>query len=515
MKARPEQGAARAQQPGGSLLTSPLRLNLGLRTKFFLYSNTLIVATMVLVTVLSVVHERAARTEAIERRGRSIVEALAISIAGALPMSAARNGQENGLILETMAQVVAHNRDFMRYVVVTDAEGTVTHATDGALVHGPFPRALHPPLLGDPTSATVLGSDDLGPILEVRTALTAGHHLLGTLAVGFSLEPVRLQVAMVTRRAILVALVLLVFNSLLTAVYVETLIRPILHLNQTMKWAGRGDLTVRASAPGSDEVGELAAAFNRMMAELEEARTREKLQRAQLAHTEKMVAVGTLAAGVAHEVNNPLAGVLACVENIQADPADTEMRLRYLELIRDGLKRIERTVANLLNFSRQRGITPEPTSINHNLRHVAELVAYQARKSGVEVRFDLDPAEPQVLADHNQMEQVFLNLMLNAIQAMPEGGMLTLRSRERDGKVVAEVSDTGRGIPAEVRDRIFDPFFTTREVGEGTGLGLAVSDSIVAAHGGTIVVDSVVGRGSSFRVTLDSVVPARGKGEQR
>ena len=117
-----------------------------------------------------------------------------------------------------------------------------------------------------------------------------------------------------------------------------------------------------------------------------------------------------------------------------------------------------------------------------------------------------------MLADHNQMEQVFLNLMLNAIQAMPEGGVLTLRSRERDGRVVAEVVDTGRGIPADVRERIFDPFFTTREVGEGTGLGLAVSDSIVAAHGGTIVVESVVGRGSSFRVTLDAVVPARSKG---
>ncbi len=512
--------AGRAADPdnertGRSLLTSPLRFNLGLRTKFFLYSNTLIVATMSLVTVLSVVHERAARTEAIERRGRSIVEALAIPIAGALTDATIGTAVGNGPISEAMAQVVARNRDFMRYVVVTDAEGVVTHASDGDLVDSRFPRALVAPLHDHGTSTTILGTGEPEQVLEVRTPLTTGGHLLGSLAVGFSLEPVRLQVAVVTRRAILIALVLLVFNSVLTAVYVETLIRPILHLNETMKWAGRGDLTVRASARGSDEVGELAAAFNRMMAELEEARTREKLQRAKLAHTEKMVAVGTLAAGVAHEVNNPLAGVLACLENIQADPADTEMRLRYLELIRDGLKRIERTVANLLNFSRQRGISTEPTSVNHNLRHVAELVAYQARKSGVEVRFDLDPAEPQVLADHNQMEQVFLNLMLNAIQAMPDGGVLTLRSRERDGKVIAEVTDTGRGIPTEVRERIFDPFFTTREVGEGTGLGLAVSDSIVAAHGGTIVVESVVGRGSSFRITLDAIVPARSKGEQR
>jgi len=281
-----------------------------------------------------------------------------------------------------------------------------------------------------------------------------------------------------------------------------------------MRWAGEGDLTVRASALGSDEVGELAAAFNRMMAELEQARNREKLQRAKLAHTEKMVAVGTLAAGVAHEVNNPLAGVLACIDNLQANPDDSDMRGRYLDLIRDGLNRIERTVANLLNFSRRRGLTPEPTSLNHNLRHVAELAAYQARQAGVELRYDLEPGEPQVLADHNQMEQVFLNLMLNAIQAMPEGGTLTLRSRCDGGQVVAEVADTGQGIPAEIRERIFDPFFTTREVGEGTGLGLSVSDSIVAAHGGRITVESVMGRGSTFRVILDTIPARAGGGEQ-
>jgi len=121
------------------------------------------------------------------------------------------------------------------------------------------------------------------------------------------------------------------------------------------------------------------------------------------------------------------------------------------------------------------------------------------------VSFELDPEEPIVLADHFQMEQLFLNLVLNAIQAMPSGGTLTLRTRTHSSRVVAEVADTGNGIPEALRERIFDPFFTTREVGQGTGLGLSVSYSIVKAHGGGIEVDSAPGKGSRFRVWL----PAR------
>ncbi len=229
------------------------------------------------------------------------------------------------------------------------------------------------------------------------------------------------------------------------------------------------------------------------------------MRQAQLAHTEKMAAVGTLAAGVAHEVNNPLAGMLTCIETMEANPDDSELRERYLELIRDGIKRIEHTVLNLLDFSRPREIQPEVTSFNHNLRHVVELVEYQLRKNRVEVSFELDPEEPIVLADHFQMEQLFLNLVLNAIQAMPSGGTLTLRTRTLSSRVFAEVADTGSGIPEAVRERIFDPFFTTREVGQGTGLGLSVSYSIVQAHGGGIEVDSAPGKGSRFRVWL----PAR------
>ena len=488
-------------------------IKLGLRIRFFLYSNTVIAVTMILVTVFGMMYLRRIRYETIVGHGRSIVEAMAIPIRDAARPDADDQNAESEVISLYISEIMDRNLDFMRYVVVTDAEGFVTNSSREELVGRHFERALQRGKDVDEPLAAENLNENGEDLLEVRTSLSDAGEFFGTLAVGYSLEPVEQQVREIASRAALVALVLMLGNSIMTALYVETLIRPILNLNETMKKAGEGNLTVRAPTRRGDEVAELADVFNRMMDELVASREREELQRAQLAHTEKMAAVGTLAAGVAHEVNNPLAGVLASIENLRDNPDDDEMRDRYLQLIADGLQRIERTVANLLNFARTREIKLEPTSINHNLKHVVELVAYQLRAGSVEIKWDLDSNPAVVEADHFQMEQLFLNLVLNALDAMREGGVLYLRTRVRGGKVIAEVRDTGHGIPAEIRDRIFDPFFTTREVGEGTGLGLAVSGSIVAAHGGTVELETSVGRGTTFRIIMAAMPGEWDKGE--
>lgn len=488
-------------------------IRLGLRARFFLYSNTLIAGTMTIVTLFAMVHERNSQHEAINQRGRSIADAMGILITNALIQEESGSVDKPDNIVDSISQILNRNQDLMRYVVVCDPVGRVIHATDRPLIGGFFPRALEPQAVAEaPVTGFRKGAGG-DRLLEVRTTLGTPTDFRGSLAIGFSLEPVERRVADLAKRAIFAAIALMLVNSVLTAVYVETLIRPLLSLNRTMKRAGLENLGVRASARTGDEVGELADAFNRMMDELEAARDREKVQRAQLAHTEKMAAVGTLAAGVAHEVNNPLAGVLACIENMKADPDDEEARNKYLDLIVDGLNRIERTTNTLLNFSRQREMSLEETSLNHNLKHVVELVGYQLRRAGIEVRFNLDDSGAVVLGDHFQMEQLFLNLVLNAVQAMPRGGEMVLRTRVGEDTVIAEVSDTGTGIAKEILDRVFDPFFTTREVGEGTGLGLSVSDSIAAAHGGTITVESTAGVGTVFRVELPAPPDESARGE--
>lgn len=487
-------------------------LALGLRTKFFLYSNTLIVVTMGLVTVIGIAHERVVRHEAIRMRGVSLAGALAIPITDAVMKQEQDLAVKNKLIDNYIAEVLKRNQDLMRYAVVTDIAGVVTHSNRADLVGQRFRRAVMPAATVGGAEAETRRAPWGERILEVRTPLAVSTTFLGTLALGFSLEPVEEEVRAIAQRTGLLALVLLLGNSVLTMLYVETLIRPLLHLHQTMKRAARGEYTARATVRRGDEVGELADAFNRMMDELEEGHERERVRQSQLLHTEKMAAVGTLAAGVAHEVNNPLAGILTCIEQIRSNPEDRELRQRYLDLMEDGIRRIAHIVENLLDFSRPRDIRPEPTPVNHNLLHVVELLDYQLRKAKVEVKLDLDPVDPVVLADHFQMEQLFLNLMLNAVQAMPGGGVMTLKTQVQGAVVIVEVSDTGTGIPEEIRDRIFEPFFTTREVGKGTGLGLAVSYSIVTGHRGSIEVDSSQGVGSTFRVRLPLREARKGKG---
>jgi len=486
-------------------------VRLGLRTKFFLYSNTLIVVTMTVVAVLGMTYERRIRYEDIVARAVSLTEILAIPITDNLMYENLGLVLENGLIEDTIREVVSENRNLIRYVVVTDNNGRVLYSSQWELLGKLFPRAPGSAAIGTAPIVETLSESTGERILEVRTTLNISTKSWGSLITGFSLRPVEEKVAAIANKVAVVALILLFGNSILTAIYVETLIRPILALNERMKRAGRGDFSVRSDARRSDEVGELAGAFNSMMDELEEAQHRDAVRQSQLAHTEKMAAIGMLAAGVAHEVNNPLAGVLACSENLEGSLEDAGTVKKYLRLIRDGLHRIERTIQNLLDFSRAREMKLEPTSINHNIRHVLEMTSYQLRRGNIDVQLELNPENPSLLADHFQMEQLFLNLILNAIRAMPEGGKLIIRTRVDQGDLVVEVEDSGEGVPQEILDKIFNPFFTTREIGEGTGLGLTVSDTIVRSHGGFFEVESEVGRGSIFRFRL----PMKDGGAQR
>ncbi len=477
---------------------------LGLRPKIFLFSNVAIATTMGIVTLLVVAHERRQQNDAIERRARSVAAALAVPITDALMNKDLGRVPSTGLTDNYIAEILASNRDAMLYVIVTDAEGVVTHSNRWPMVGRPFERALdRDSVLGHPV--TLRRTEEGGErVLEIREPLHISTKFWGSLAVGFSLEPVERQIELVASRLVVIALLVIAVNSVISAISMEWLIRPILALHQVMQRAGHGDLAVRAASRRHDEIGELGKAFNGMMDELAENREREKMQQSQLAHTEKMAAVGTLAAGVAHEVNNPVAGVLTCIENMRDDPENSEMREQYLGLIHDGVKRIERTVASLLDFSRPRSMRLGPASLNQSLTRVIDLVRFQLRKSGVEPRFELDPRDPWIVGDRFQVEQLFLNLVLNALQAMPEGGTLTLRTRRQGAWEVVEVCDTGSGIPEAIRERIFDPFFTTRDVGKGTGLGLAVSYNIATAHGGGLEVETTEGEGSVFRVLFPS-----------
>ncbi len=229
-----------------------------------------------------------------------------------------------------------------------------------------------------------------------------------------------------------------------------------------------------------------------------------------VARAEKLAAVGRLAAGVVHEINNPLATIAACAESLEkriqegafSDSPDAEDLREYLGLIRDEAFRCKSITNGLLDFSRLRAGQRVPVDMTEIIKATARLVTHQQRGDNIQIVIEAAAGLPSVSGDVGQLQQAVVALATNAIDAMPEGGTLTLRAIRSDSRVLVQVRDTGIGIAPENMTKIFDPFFTTKDVGRGTGLGLAVCYGILSDHGGRLDVRSTVGAGTTFTITL-------------
>jgi signal transduction histidine kinase len=259
-----------------------------------------------------------------------------------------------------------------------------------------------------------------------------------------------------------------------------------------------------------------AVLMNRIDEEREIAR-RLKESQEQLVHAEKLASLGQLSASIAHEINNPLAGVLTYTKllarKISDDTFEKGAALDYLAKMESEVSRCSRIIRNLLDFSRQSAPTLKLVDVNQVIEQVLTMVGHQAQLQNVEVVRELSPSLPRVMADSDKLQQVFTNLTLNAIQAMSGGGKLTLRTLATDGQVEIDVQDTGTGISKENLSKLFTPFFTTKEKGSGVGLGLAVVRGIIERHKGEIKVQSEVGKGTTFSIYLG--VPDGEKSQER
>ena len=269
-------------------------------------------------------------------------------------------------------------------------------------------------------------------------------------------------------------------------------LRPLHTLAQSMEKLGHGVVHPLPVSRG-DEIGQLIASFNRMASELEEKR---KLA-GEVAANEKVIALGRIAAGVAHEVNNPLAGMLNCLSTLRAKSNDPELVARYLPMIEMGLKKIEALVKDLLIELRVEDA--HEIADSSCLEDVRDLIAAELDPTRIELAWDNRP-EPGDSMNRPRVQQILLNLLRNSIQAMPTGGHLWCLFWSDQDNLIFEIKDTGHGIPPEDIGRIFDPFFTSRPT--GTGLGLWIVLRLVQSMHGNIDVNSVLGQGTQFRIKI-------------
>jgi two-component system NtrC family sensor kinase len=302
----------------------------------------------------------------------------------------------------------------------------------------------------------------------------------------------------------------MIFAVGLGYVIADKISRPVQQLTKASIQVSQGNLSPEIGPISKSEIGVLQKTFKQMLASIQE---RDQRQRAEseikLLQSEKQASVGKLAGGVAHEINNPLTGIFTFTHMLLKRKDIPEEVRQDLETIAQETERVRKIVKGLLDFSRQTELDRELMDINRLVRYTMSLVENQALIKGVSLSFEPGEGLPMVTVDRNQMQSVFLNIIMNALDATEPGGSITLATQmgvsasKPDQKGIEIVcTDTGCGIPPENLDKLFDPFFTTKDVGQGTGLGLSVSYGIVERHGGTIWVQSQVGRGSTFTVWL-------------
>jgi two-component system NtrC family sensor kinase len=294
--------------------------------------------------------------------------------------------------------------------------------------------------------------------------------------------------------------------------------RPVQKLIEASNQVSQGNLSPEIGPISKSEIGVLQKTFQEMLTSIQERDKRQRVEsEIKLLQSEKQASVGKLAGGVAHEINNPLTGIVTFTHMLLRRNDIPEEVRGDLETIAQETERVRKIVKGLLDFSRQTELDREPTDVNRLVRQTMTLVENQALIKGVNLTFESGDGLPMVTLDRNQIQSVLLNIIINALDATDPGGSITITtnigiSTSKPGQKGIEIlcTDTGCGIPPENLNRLFDPFFTTKEVGHGTGLGLSVSYGIVERHGGTIWVQSKVGKGSTFKVWLPTEEQSEG-----
>ena len=296
----------------------------------------------------------------------------------------------------------------------------------------------------------------------------------------------------------------LVPNLILVALIIRTISRPVRRLTEAAVEVAGGAYGSEVALESNDEMGLLAASFNEMSRKMAEDIERLRELNEHLIRTEKLAAAGTLAAGVAHEVNNPLASISSLIQILQArHAADTETG-EMLRLVSQQIARITQVLRDMMDFARTRAPEREPLDINHVVEASLRLASFDKNFQQLRLKSKMDAGIPIINADQGQLQQVFLNLLLNARDAMTDGGEIFVETRydALSGEIIIEFRDTGTGISPKHRQHIFDPFFTTKPAGTGTGLGLAVCYGIITAHDGRIEIMPNDGQGTCVRVLL-------------
>jgi signal transduction histidine kinase len=365
------------------------------------------------------------------------------------------------------------------------------------------------------SETTLLEIDSEKELLHISKPVSLGHQKLGVIRLGFNLNHLFNEMRSLTIKSVAISTGIFLLGAMIIFGIATRMVKPIEQLTMAAKRIEDGDLQHRVSIQREDEIGSLAKAFDQMAERLMQRDRELKQSQDTLRRADRLSSLGLLTAGLAHEIRNPLVAIRTFTQLLPERYDDPEFREGFQGLALKEVDRICGLITDLLSFARPSKPNVAPENVADVVDNIARILESQAKEKGVAIVREFGADLPKAWIDREQMKQVFMNLILNAIQAMKGTGTVTLVSRAVSVNgtqpaaefVQIEVKDTGVGIPEENLQHIFDPFFTSKD--EGSGLGLAVSYQIVKEHGGFVTVDSKVGMGTSFFVHVPVGKPVR------
>lgn len=415
--------------------------------------------------------------------------------------------QENGLqnsegYLQSYISNYALKNTSIRYISVRNAAGKLLAHSDISALDGDSDYPNPPPLQDRTVNTRIFKHAQLGWIIETDFALKTGMKNWGLLQIAFDSTATRQNIR---------NLFFLLAGLTLVSVFVLLLVlyffanRLTLSLSALVNNMDRFDLQKPDPAPlpvANDETGYLLHHFEKLKDRLNTSRQNLIAAQKQIYQAEKLASVGRLASGVAHEINNPLNGIKNCLYVLQRNGNDPAQREKYFPLIEEGLNTIEIIVRKLLNFSHKSRTEFNPVDMNKEIELVLSLLEYRLNEKQIQLNLNLAADIPAIEADAQLIQEVLMNILINAMDALPERGSIDIHTQtDTSNSLRLTISDNGPGIPAQYINKIFEPFYTTKEVGKGTGLGLSVSLGIIEAHNGRLTVESKPGQ-TAFVINL-------------
>ena len=477
-----------------------------LKTRILFVTGSVILLIMMIISLAILFQWRTILIEKEVTNAQSIVDAFTVPALDALIYAEQRELLKDDL-LETYIDNYMQRVNSIKYIEIYDNNNEIVagkdrngssslslNRTDGNLTSGKYKSIIYK-------------SDDYGWLLDTYAPLKIANKKWGVAKIGFDAEPIKKEINDIF--FVLLSLTILLSIATLTVLFflinkVTFKLKSFVDQIDKIDFKSIEEITLKGD---KDEIGFLINRFDDLLKRLNLSKQKLTTAQKQVYQSEKLASIGRLVSGIAHEINNPLNGIKNCLYTIQKEPDNKEQTTEYLALINVGMSYIENVIKKLLGFARQQTQITDSLNINEMILNVYKLLEYKLKQKQSFIILNLLEDIPAISADNQLIQEVIMNILINAYDAISEKGKIEIRSGIRDNKhIFFSISDNGIGLKENELEKIFDPFYTTKDPGEGTGLGLWVSLAIVENHNGQITVNSIPSKETIFTVILPTEV---------